>query len=47
MGFVYTKKEKQEDDGKTLNVMEYVNRMFNQQAKKEVPAEAPKIESTK
>ena len=45
MGFVYTKK-KDEKDEKTINVVEYVDRMFNQQ-KKEEAVEQPKIESTK
>lgn len=45
MGFVYTKK-KDEKDEKTINVVEYVDRMFNQQ-KKEEQVEQPKIESTK
>lgn len=47
MGYVYTKKEETRKDEKTINVEEYVNRMFNQQAKQEQESEAPKIESTK
>lgn len=47
MGYVYIKKEEEKKDGKTINVVEYVNRMFNQQANQQKEADQPRTESPK